>query len=480
MRLRKFISLLLVLTFVLTLSPVYAKDYTYSEDFDALLTIYEENSYYEYTRQEAVDKMIRTLLENYPELYPYLADSLMKSGDQYSGYYDKEQIDSAFGDTYEGFGFVMTYVSFKAPYQYGLKVDQVFSGSPADMAGIKEGDIITSVNGCSVSFIGFQSGLEYLSQAKGKVTLGIQNGDGVSEVVLERATVTQTHFTVEKLSDKSALITISDFNGEDMVADFYYDIKQLEDDGVDSLVFDVRGNGGGSLDIALNMINILVPEADKRITKVLYREGESFEVSTTGIGFDFDKIVILADEQSFSAAEFFAICVRELCGAAVVGAKTPGKAIGQSYYPLEDGGVAGITEIEITSPNGTRYNKVGVVPEYAIKSPEVLKASLRSKYQLNMFNMAQIVPSGSGEAVSALQERLVNAGVLSPAAVTGVYDRTTRDALRVFSVLSGLGDSSKITSKVIAALNTYSVREVSYYEPSDPALDKAKQLLGVG
>ena len=152
MRLKKFISLLLVLTFAFTLSPVYAKDYTYSEDFDALLTIYEENSYYEYTRQEAIDKMIRTLLENYPELYPYLADSLMKSGDQYSGYYDKEQIDSAFGDTYEGFGFVMTYASFKAPYQYGLKVDQVFSGSPADEAGIKEDDIITSVNGCSVSY----------------------------------------------------------------------------------------------------------------------------------------------------------------------------------------------------------------------------------------------------------------------------------------------------------------------------------------
>jgi carboxyl-terminal processing protease len=230
--------------------------------------------------------------------------------------------------------------------QAGARVATVFEDGPAFAAGLRAGDVITGVNGKSVSGMAID---EIVDQIKGEegttVRLTVLRKDVERPIDL---TVTRRRIfipTVESKfleEQKVGYLSISAFS-EPTASQFDREIQKLEQSGMRGLVIDLRGNPGGLLETAVDMLSRFVE--NKVAVKMRFRDGRE-EVARTYPGelreYNYP-IVVLINEDSASAAEIFAGCLKDYGKATLVGTHTYGKASVQTVFPLVDQSSAKIT-----------------------------------------------------------------------------------------------------------------------------------------
>ena len=241
-----------------------------------------------------------------------------------------------------------------------VNVMSVIHGGPSEKVGILAGDRIVTAD--TISLVGMDSEkvMKQLRGAKGsKVRLGIKR-HGSSDL---------QYFTVERgdipvvsvdayfmMSEKTGYIRVKNF-GEQTYAEMLVALANLNMEGMRQLIVDLRGNRGGYMHIAIQMVNEFLPSG-KLIVYTEGRKSPREEFHSDGRG-TFQKlpIVVLVDEGSASASEIFAGAIQDNDRGTIVGRRTFGKGLVQQPMEFRDGSVVRLTVARYYTPSGRCIQK---------------------------------------------------------------------------------------------------------------------------
>jgi carboxyl-terminal processing protease len=267
--------------------------------------------------------------------------------------------------------------------QVGVKEDNIvviapFDASPAKKAGILSGDIIEKVNGTDVSGKELEKAV---SMMKGKeneeVTLTINRKvKGSFDVSMKRAKIDLITVKGEMLEGNVGYIQLTMFD-ENTTENFNKKLKELKNEGMKSLIVDLRGNPGGLLDQVVSLTSNFVEEGKVLVYTVDKNEKKTEYKSEGGIAIGMP-LTVLTDGGSASASEIFAGAIRDYKAGTLVGEKTFGKGVVQTMLyqsrdGFDDGTALKVTISKYYTPLGENIHHIGIKPEVAVVYPEALK-----------------------------------------------------------------------------------------------------------
>lgn len=291
--------------------------------------------------------------------------------DPYTEYFTKEEMKEFTEETegeYVGIG-IYTMADTK---QNAIVVLRTIGDSPASKAGLLTGDIITKVD--DEEFTGEQLN-EAVKKMKGiagtNVKITVVRNDKEMEFNIKRENIKISHVSSNVLNDNIGYIKISSFEGG-CSEEFLEKYKEIEKQNIKSLIIDLRFNGGGIVDEALNIAELMVPK-DKILLITKDKTEEEDVVKAKKDASINMPIVVLVNEYSASASEILAGILKEDINATLIGNTTYGKGVIQTVYPLKDGSGLKITTDEYYTPNHNKINKVGIEPTIKVEISEELR-----------------------------------------------------------------------------------------------------------
>jgi carboxyl-terminal processing protease len=241
--------------------------------------------------------------------------------------------------------------------------------SPAEKVGIKAGDIIISVDGTEYTADDFDNISKYIKGEEGtSVNIVIErNGERLSfDIVREK--INTNPITTKLLSNNIGYLKLPSFD-EGTSEDFKTKVEELTQNGVKSLIIDLRNNGGGIVDESTTIADYLLEKGETIISTVNNKDEKKVTYSTKDPIFEIP-VVVLVNENSASASEILACSLQDNERATIVGTKTYGKGIIQTLLSLSDGSGLKITTEEYYTPKGTTIHKVGITPNYEVELPD--------------------------------------------------------------------------------------------------------------
>jgi len=293
-------------------------------------------------------------------------------GDPYSVYFTEEKLAAMHESTsgeYSGIGATMS----KNEETDAVNIVNVFEGSPAAMAGILPGDIIYKVEDEEVTGWDISS---IVAKVKGKagttVNLTIVR-EGESDYItleVERRTIEVPIISHQMLDHNIGYINIIEFN-EVSYPQFREALADLEGQGMERLIVDVRNNPGGLLSTVSDILDLLLPEG--LIVYTEDRDGNREEI-TSDDEHQFTKpLVVLVNGYSASASEVFAGAIQDYGIGTIVGTTTFGKGIVQRLMYLSDGTALKLTISKYFTPNGNNIHGIGIVPDVEVDLSDEVK-----------------------------------------------------------------------------------------------------------
>ena len=293
-------------------------------------------------------------------------------GDEYTEYYTKEEMDSFEEDTLGNFTGIGIYM-VKDTENNVIKVLTPIEGTPAYNAGIQPGDIISKVDG--VEYTGEQM-TEAANKIKGEVgtivKLGIIRGTESLELEIKRENIKINHVESKTLDNNIGYLKLSTFD-EGCADEFKQKYDELNaNKNIKALVVDLRNNGGGLVEEALNIADYFTDKDSKLLITVDKKEKEEIRKAKQSKYINVP-VVVLINENTASASEILAGALRDNGIAKIVGTKSYGKGVIQEVLTLQDGTGIKITTNEYFTPNKTKINKVGIEPDETVNLPETVK-----------------------------------------------------------------------------------------------------------
>lgn len=293
-------------------------------------------------------------------------------GDEYTEYYTKEEMDSFEEDTLGNFTGIGIYM-VKDTENNVIKVLTPIEGTPAYNAGIQPGDIISKVDG--VEYTGEQM-TEAANKIKGEVgttvKLGIIRGTESLELEIKRENIKINHVESKTLDNNIGYLKLSTFD-EGCADEFKQKYDELNaNKNIKALVVDLRNNGGGLVEEALNIADYFTDKDSKLLITVDKKEKEEIRKAKQSKYINVP-VIVLINENTASASEILAGALRDNGIAKIVGTKSYGKGVIQEVLTLQDGTGIKITTNEYFTPNKTKINKVGIEPDETVNLPETVK-----------------------------------------------------------------------------------------------------------
>lgn len=319
--------------------------------------------------------------------------------DPYAVYYDQEEykeLQESVSGTYCGIG-----VMVSQNRTTGLvTVIKVFKDSPGEKAGLLPGDILYKVGDVDITTEDLDLIVsKHIKGMEGTVVrLTVLRGTEYVEVKAVREQIEVPTVEYKILNDNTGYVVISQF---DVVTanQFIKAVEDMEANGMERLVIDLRGNPGGVLDSAVDMAAYLLPE-DRMDGTIVYTEdkngkGERYYCKNGLISFEgtnpqninprYPKkdghqlelpMAVLINENSASASELFAGCLQDYGWATVVGTTSFGKGIVQNLIPLTDGSAIKLTTERYFTPSGFCLHEKGITPDVEVELDEELKQKI--------------------------------------------------------------------------------------------------------
>lgn len=285
-------------------------------------------------------------------------------GDEYSEYYTaeeyKEMMESSSG-VFEGIGaYLQLDVDRNCVY-----VVRTIKDSPAEAVGVESNDYIIEVDGEDMQGASLDSVVSKIRGPKGTtVHIKFWRADDFVEYDIERNTVYEDSVHSEVLEDNIGLISISSFD-DDTNKEFESNLKELTDQKITSLIIDLRSNGGGYVDTAVDVADQILGEGT--VVTLKSKTGQSQEYRSDAERKLDLPIVVLIDGNTASASEILTGALRDYGVATTVGTRSFGKGIVQDVIDLEDGSGIKITAAEYFTPDGECIHKVGIEPDIMIE-----------------------------------------------------------------------------------------------------------------
>lgn len=324
--------------------------------FDAL----DKSYYQELSDAELIDAMARGLVNEMDSPY-----TMYLTAEQ------NRQIEESMSGDYSGIG------AFVGLNKDGLvEITEIIENSPAEEAGIRVGDLFMAVDGQDVSSYNDITAVAALVRgAEGtpvELTFFRPSLDDHVTVTATRRRITSASVAHRQLTDKIGYIQVREFS-QNVAKNFIAAIEDLESQGVEHLVIDLRNNTGGMASEVIDMLDYLLPRAT--IATLQGRDnGKPFQAS-----WDSDKMMgvpatmryaILVNGITASASELFAGCLRDYGLAMLVGEQTYGKGSGTISFALADGSAINVTNFLYYLPSGESIEGTGLVPDQDVVLPE--------------------------------------------------------------------------------------------------------------
>ena len=285
-------------------------------------------------------------------------------GDKYTVYYDEDETKALMESTSGTFSGVGATLTKDADTGYATIVN-VYEDSPAEKAGLKAGDILEKIDDHEVGDEQLDTVVSWIKGEKGtdvKITV-LRDGEEL-ELTATRDTIEVKTVSYEMKENQIGYIRVSEF---DTVTydQFKEALDDLEKQGMQGLIVDLRNNPGGSLDTVTNMLRLLLPEGTIVSTKD--KNGKTDEITCDGTN-EFKKpLAVLVNQYSASASEIFSGAVQDYGTAKIVGVTTYGKGVVQQLMDLGDGTCLKVTIAEYYTPNGRSINGKGVEPDVEVE-----------------------------------------------------------------------------------------------------------------
>lgn len=304
--------------------------------------------------QEALDFIRLKYVDsvNVDSLEGRAIQEMMNELDPHSVYFPPVELKEAIEDlagNFEGIG-----VEFNV-FSDTVNVVYVIPNGPSDKAGLLIGDKIIKVNDSSLTRKKFSTDeiKKLIRGERGSKAMLQVIRDGKQQTIsVTRGTIPVASIDAAYMIDKTTgYIKLNKFS-ESSYEEFMQSMETLQKQGMQQLIYDLRGNGGGLMDEAVDMADEFL-DGDKLI---VYTEGvnskkREYRCKRPGL-FEKGELVILVDELSASASEVLAGALQDWCRATIIGRRTFGKGLVQQQYPLSDGSAIRLTVARYYTPLG--------------------------------------------------------------------------------------------------------------------------------
>ena len=291
--------------------------------------------------------------------------------DPYTEYISKEDMEDYLTDATGNFVGIGIYM-VQDTETNKIMVLAPIKGSPAEKAGILPGDLIVSVDGVTYTA---EEMTVASSKIKGEVGTAVKievlRGNETLNFELTRENIKVNPVEGKKLENNIGYIEFSSFD-DGTAEEFKTKFEELQEQGIKSLIIDLRNNGGGIVDEALKIADYILEKDDVILYEVDKNEKETVEKSKNDPIINMP-IIILTNENTASSSEILAGALKDYGKAKIVGTKTYGKGVIQQLLTLPDGSGLKITSEEYLTPNKTKINEIGIEPNEEVKLPDSVK-----------------------------------------------------------------------------------------------------------
>jgi carboxyl-terminal processing protease len=247
-----------------------------------------------------------------------------------------------------------------------VTVSKVYEGTPAEEAGLLSGDQILKVDDITATSMELSALVKQIRGEEGTtVHLSVyrESTDETLELDVERRNVDLPSVESKMLDDGIGYIQITEFQSN-TAAQFKEALTQLQEDGMTSMIVDVRSNPGGLLTSVVEILDTILPEGTVVYTEDKYGKREDYTSDAQCLQCP---IAVLVDGNSASAAEIFAGAIKDYDYGTLIGTTTFGKGIVQTIYPLNDGSAIKLTTAKYYTPNGNYIHGVGIDPDIELE-----------------------------------------------------------------------------------------------------------------
>ena len=289
-------------------------------------------------------------------------------GDPYTEYISKEDMEDYMEDTMGNFVGIGIYM-IEDTKTNQIMVLAPIKGSPAEKAGIRPGDYIIAVNGeeCTADDMTAIS-TKIKGEEGSTVKLQILRGEETLDFEIQRENIIVNPVEGEVLENNIGYIEFSSFD-ENTAEEFKTKFEELQSQGITSLIIDLRNNGGGIVDEALQIAGYIADKDSVLLYEVDKDNNEKVEKNENAPIINMP-VIILTNENTASSSEILAGALKDLGKARIVGTKTYGKGVIQQILTLPDGSGLKITTEKYLTPNRTEINEIGIEPDETVELPE--------------------------------------------------------------------------------------------------------------
>lgn len=306
-----------------------------------------ENYYGDIDKEELVSSAIKGMLSSLDEYSEFVGD-------------DSSNFSITLEGEYEGLG-----VGISSTTDNEIIITTIYPNSPADKAGLKVGDIITKFNNESVEGLSTTELVDKISQTE-EINLTVLREEELTfNLKKDKIVIESVH---SEMKDNNIGYIKVDIFANNTYSQFHQALEDLEKQNMESLIIDLRSNGGGHLSAAkdilslfLNDTHVIYQTEDKNGIEKFYSEGNEDKNY---------KIVILQNSISASASEVVTSCLKEQLGAYVIGTTSYGKGTVQNLQNVSGIGQYKVTTKKWLTSNGEWINEVGIKPDLEVNLSE--------------------------------------------------------------------------------------------------------------
>lgn len=323
-----------------------------------------------------INNNIEEVLENHTDSHTVYFDS-----DTYKAFMDS--LDQSFS----GIGIYIEIVP------EGVLVLSVMPNSPSEGVGLQPGDIIVKTDGINLAGLSNEEAVSHIRGPEGSVAkIEVVRKDEILNFDIVRTTIEVPSVEGEIENGNIGVISLHSF-GSNTATDFMEIAKKLRNQGANSWIIDLRFNGGGYLQSALDIAGYFVGEETILLTKD-ERGNVGNYYSSNKQFFNDDKVIVLVNEFSASASEILTGAIKDYNRATIVGNTTFGKGSIQQIYPLSNGGALKLTTMRFFSPLENPIDGVGIKPHIVTEEES--------------HNIAKLLLSGANEKESMNKRLNIN------------------------------------------------------------------------
>ena len=329
--------------------------------------------------------LISTLLANIKEYY-YFSDKapsskellnaaahklVEKVGDPYAEYFTLEEysdFQSSMNGNFKGIGAIVSKMDGE-----GISILRVYEDSPAEQAGIMDGDVIIEVDGESIVELDQDTAVGKIAGEDGStVTLSVMRGETRHIIQVVRGDVYAKRVYTEPIEDGIGYIRIESFTGS-AADEFDAAVTEMLANGAKALVFDIRDNPGGDLGTVVKICDRILPECTITTIEGKFVQKPEVYRSTAEKSISIP-YAVLTNGYSASASEIFASAVQDNKAGTLIGTNTFGKGIVQTTWEVLSGeGYLKLTTEVYLTPNGNMIHEKGVAPDIELAQDPALE-----------------------------------------------------------------------------------------------------------